>query len=188
MTVQSTQTEPLFVSFVALLLDTLAQLVPAEQEDDAAASATRRDIARLLFEAFAPRDAIEAMLAARAVAMHHATMDSLVRAAAPGTSDEKAIRLTASATAASRAFDAALRTLEKRRAQPSPCATAPAVESLPDSAPARAVRQPKATALADAPIRIPGWPEATRRETHRAAYLASTALSTTQRPELAHAG
>jgi hypothetical protein len=118
----SPSSEPVFATFVAMLIDTLAGLVPGS-DDDTATRDTRRAIARLMFEAFRPRDAIEAMAAARAVAAHQAAMDNFARAAKPDTSDEKAIRLRANAIAASRSFDAVLRTLEKRRkeaVQPAP--------------------------------------------------------------------
>jgi hypothetical protein len=66
--------------------------------------------------AMQPRDLIEAMLAARMIAAHHASIDSYGRAMLPGLGDGDAIRLRANAVAASRSFDAALRILEKRRA------------------------------------------------------------------------
>jgi hypothetical protein len=58
---------------------------------------------------------IEAMLAARMIAAHHATMDGYRRAMQPGVSDAEAVRLRNNAIAAARSFDAALRTLEKRQ-------------------------------------------------------------------------
>jgi hypothetical protein len=66
--------------------------------------------------ALQPRDLIEAMLAARMIAAHHASIDSYRRAMLPGVTDPDVVRLRANAVAASRSFDAALRILEKRRA------------------------------------------------------------------------
>ena len=174
MTAQSPQLDP---SLVAGLLDHLAKMVPAEQDDSEAGHARRREAARMLFEAMQPRDALEAALAARAVAAHYAAMDSYARAARPGTSDENAIRLRNSANAGSRSFDTALRTLEKRRAPP----PRPRAETPRD--PRKGVPTQPAQAAADAPIRIPGWPEPTNGEHRRAAYLNTTALATTHRPE-----
>ena len=106
--------EPLLTAFISMLIDTLAVMVPGGN-DDADTKEAHRNIARLLFEAFQPRDAIEAMAAARAVAAHHAAMDSFTRAAQPGASDEKVIRLRANALAAGRSVEAALRARDKRR-------------------------------------------------------------------------
>ncbi len=186
MTTQSTQPEQLFASFVALLLDTLAKMVPGK-DDDTDACAARRDIARILFEALKPRDALEAVLAARAVAAHHAAMDGYARAAQPGTSDEKAIRLRNSAIAASRSFDAVLRALEKLRKEP----PQPRVEGAKTSDGARKdfaaqparPQQPPQVARVDFPIQIPGLRQETARG--RAVYRDSTALTTAQRPEMA---
>jgi hypothetical protein len=93
--------DPLLAAFISMLIDTLAAMVPGGN-DDADTKEARRNVARLLFEAFEPRDAIEAMAAARAVAAHHAAMDSFTRAAQPDVSDEKVIRLRANALAAGR--------------------------------------------------------------------------------------
>ncbi|HXA22549.1 MAG TPA: hypothetical protein VNW90_09630 [Acetobacteraceae bacterium] len=88
----------------------LAGACPVGSADD------RRNAARATIEALKPRDIIEGMLAARMIAAHHATMDGYQRAMQPGVSDAEAIRLRSNAIAAARSFDAALRTLEKRRA------------------------------------------------------------------------
>jgi hypothetical protein len=112
--------------FTNRLLDELGNAMP--HNDDPAlttgeaqeAEADRSEAARVLFEALRPRNPVQAALAARAVAAHHASMDIYVRAARPGTSDEKAIRLRNSALAASRSFDTSLSTLEKRQSKPSP--------------------------------------------------------------------
>ena len=103
----TTQPDP---AFLDNLTETLAGACPGGSADD------RRNAARAAIEALKPRDIIEGMLAARMIAAHHATMDGYQRAMQPGVSDADAIRLRSNAIAAARSFDAALRTLEKRRA------------------------------------------------------------------------
>lgn len=182
----TTQSNPLFAGFVALLIDTLAGMLPGP-DDDTNTLATRRDLARILFEAFKPRDAVQAMLAARAVAAHHATMNGFARAAAPGMSDETVIRLRANAIAASRSFDAVLRTLDKRRKEAAEPASPPvtgverrqtAAQPAPQPAP-----QPTLPRMA-----APFLPEELTRSARRAAYHGSTALAATLCAELVPAG
>ena len=108
----SAPSNPHFATFVTMLIDTLAAMMPGSDDDS---KETRRDIARLMFEAFQPRDAIEAMAAARAVAAHHAAMDNFARAARLGVSDETAMRLRANALAAGRSVEAMLRARDRRR-------------------------------------------------------------------------
>src|SRR5208283_553714 len=62
-----------------------------------------------------PSNPLEAVLAARAVTCQLRSLDMSARVARPGISDEKAMRLNASACAAERSFDAALRAMEKLR-------------------------------------------------------------------------
>ena len=166
----SVQTSPLDARFVALLLDSLLQVVTGEASQDETA---RREIARILFAAFQPADAIEAALATRAVAAHFAAMDSFARAARPGASDEQAMRLDRNALAAGRSFDAALRTLDKRRKAPAQAASR---DTAAKSAPA-AKPIPGAPRL-DVPIEIPGFPKPAKPISGRASHLATTALST----------
>ena len=90
----SAPSDPLFATFVTMLIKTLTAMVPGSDDDT---NETRRGIARLMFEAYEPRDAIEAMAAARAVAAHHAAMDNFNRAAQPGVSDATVVRLRSSA-------------------------------------------------------------------------------------------
>ena len=95
----STPSNPLFATFIAMLIDTLIAMVPGSDDDT---KETRRGIARLMFEAYQPQDAIEAMAAARAVTAHHAAMDNFRRAAQPGVSDAVVVRLRSGALAAGR--------------------------------------------------------------------------------------
>jgi hypothetical protein len=116
---------PLSRIFIRSLLQSLSAALPANGGDSQDIVADRWEAAREMFFAMQPRNPIEAALAARAVAAHFATMDMYARAAAPGTSDEKALRLRGSAIAASRSFDTALRTLEKRQTKSREPAKAP---------------------------------------------------------------
>jgi hypothetical protein len=180
MSTPATPPDHLFAGFVALLLDTLAQMVPGNDNDPNARTA-RRNIARILFDAFKPGDAIEAALAARAVAAHHATMDGYARAAQSGVSDERAIRLRGSAIAASRSFDVVLRTLEKlRKPSPQPLASAAKFGNATTSSlvsPSAVKRQSPAT-TPGLPPHIPGLPQGNARP---ASYRDSTSLSSMQR-------
>lgn len=172
MTTPASQPEPLFASFVALLIDTLARIVPGT---GGRAEATRRDIARALFDALQPRDAVDAMLAARMLAAHYAEMDGYARATQPDLDDEKVIRLRANAMAASRSFNAALRVLEKRRAPATPKRAEVRQPGTP-VLPAQAVPQPQAAPGVDPRERIPGWPDTPAPGPRRATYHATTAL------------
>lgn len=98
------------LALLASLIEAVAGTWPAEATED------RLQATRAALEALAPSDLVEAMLAARIIAAHHATMDGFRRAMLPDLGDPEVIRLRASAIAASRSFDAALRMLEKRRA------------------------------------------------------------------------
>ena len=164
----SVQTSPLDARFVALLLDTMLKVVTGETGQDETA---RREIARILFAAFNPSDAIEAALATRAVAAHFAAMDSFARAARPGTSDEQVVRLDRNALAAGRSFDAALRTLDKRHKAP------PQAASQRVAAKSTAATQTPAAPRLDFPIDIQGLPKPAKPTSLRAEYLSTAALS-----------
>jgi hypothetical protein len=101
--------DPSDPAFLDHLIATLAGTWPDGSAEE------RRDAALAALQALQPRDMIEAMLAARMIAAHHATMDGYRRAMQPGVSDAEAVRLRNNAIAAARSFDAALRTLEKRQ-------------------------------------------------------------------------
>jgi len=122
-TPDSTNSEPatdevrLSPIFLKRLLKKLARTLPVDPQEQPEEFAEEWEAARELFFDMQPRTPLEATLAARAVAMNLRSMDMLDRAARPGTTDEKAQRLTASAIAAGRSLDAALKTLEKRHAK-----------------------------------------------------------------------
>jgi hypothetical protein len=122
-------TPPIDPALLDSMIETLAGAWPGESAEDP------RHAARASLEALKPHDLIEAMLAARMIAAHHATMDGYRRAMQPGVSDAEAVRLRNNAIAAARSFDAALRTLEKRRQAPADAPAKPrrhAAPSLPD--------------------------------------------------------
>ena len=110
------------------LLKTLLAAMPAslrgDQEDDKAA------ILELL-DAMAPRDAAEAQLAAIGVAAALSSMDSFIRAARPGVSEETVTRLRGNALAAGRTYAATQRLL-RRRPQPTAEECPPAPEPGPE--------------------------------------------------------
>ena len=117
--------------FIKSLLQSLSGTLPASAGADPEAWAEQWEAARELFYALRPRDPVEAVLAARVVTAHHAMMDMNARAALPGATDEKVLRLRASAAAASRSFDVAMRTLEKRQKPAAEPATQPAAQRQP---------------------------------------------------------
>ena len=97
-------------AFLATLIENLAGTWPPGTDEDTTMAA------HTALRAMAPRDLIEAMLAGRMIAAHHASLDSFRRAMLPGLANADVTRLRASAIAAGRSFDAALRMLEQRRA------------------------------------------------------------------------
>ncbi len=117
---------PHLAFFLNYLIATLAGMWPS-----GGSSADNHDVARATLEALEPRDLIEAMIAARIIATHHASMDGFARAMQPGVADVDAIRLRNSAIAAGRSFDAAVRLLEKRRADADKAAQPPRTRAKP---------------------------------------------------------
>jgi hypothetical protein len=164
-------------AFLTLLIDAIARTIPADADQGAAARETGLTMARALLEAWQPADAMEAALAARAIAGHLAAMDSFARAAKPGVSDEKAIRLRANAFAAGRIFDRQFQALRQQR-QPVPNRTQAAKVA---AAAARAHRR------ADPPTPVPGVSDAVMQTMRRASLCDSTALVPVQPTVLAPA-
>jgi hypothetical protein len=96
-------------AFFGHLIDALAGALPAGSAEE------RSSAAHAALDALHPNDMIEAMLAARMIAAHHASMDGFRRAMQADIGDDEAVRLRNNAIAAARSFDAALRALEKRQ-------------------------------------------------------------------------
>jgi hypothetical protein len=131
------------------LLDALSCTLMTSEGASPEEQADRWEAARFLLVAMGPRDPVEAVLAARAVAGHHASMDMYARAALPGTSNEAAIHLRSGAIAASNAFDSALRLLERRQSKLAltPQDTALATQGNPVPGPVAATMQPPGAAI-----------------------------------------
>jgi hypothetical protein len=140
------------LAFLDHLTETLAGTWPAGSAEDCPKAA------RAALDALQPRDIVEAMLAARMIAAHHATMDDYRRAMQPGISDADSVRLRNNAIAAARSFDAALRTLDKRRSPgtsargQAPGSSAPRIESGGGQAPTDKPSQPHKQAAKAQPV------------------------------------
>ena len=166
-------------AFLTLLIDMLAKTIPADEGQTGTVREAGLTIARTLLEAWQPTDAMEAALAARAIAGYLAAMDSFARAAKPGLSDEKAIRLRGNAIAAGRVFDNLLRTFRRQR---QPVRTEPKPRVIgPDTRVRHRVEQ------IEPPLPIPGQSDALAQATRRAALQAGTALTHPQPTVLAPA-
>ena len=155
-------------AFLTLLIDALAKTIPADADQSPAAREAGLAMARTLLEAWQPADAMEAALAARAIAAHLAAMDSFARAAKPGVSDEKAIRLRVNALAAGRMFDRQFQICRRQRQPARP---------RPEPRPRMSRRRPRGHATG--PIRhcrSPVCPHAVMQATRRAALCSETAL------------
>ncbi len=153
-------------AFLALLIDALAKTIPADPGESVAGREAGLVMARTMLEAWQPADAMEAALAARAIAAHFAAMDGFARAAKPGVSDEKAVRLRVNAIAAGRMFDRQFQICRRQR-QPAPARTRAAnVEAAPMPARHRT----------DALLPVAGVPDAVMQATRRAAFCSETAL------------
>jgi hypothetical protein len=98
-------------------------------------------------------------------------------------SDETVIRLRANAIAASRSFDAVLRTLDKRRKEAAEPASPPVTDVERRQTAAQPAPHPTLPRMA-----APFLPEALTRSARRAAYHGSTALAATLCAELVPAG
>ena len=96
-----------------LLNDLRAAVLPPGMAEDARTA--RLGAALDAMRGFGPRDEVEGMLAAQAVALHHGTMDALRRAMTPGIPPDLADRLRRQAVKLSSAFAALAETIERRR-------------------------------------------------------------------------
>jgi hypothetical protein len=134
------------------LLRILSTTLPGSGSDSAEFAADKWEMAREVFFSLEPRNPVEAVLAARAVAAHFATLDLYARAAVSGTSDEKAMRLRAKAKAETRTFDTSLDEIERRHAQAKKDA------AVRDAAPRRPMPPPMPAPI---PPRLPGRPTPT---------------------------
>jgi hypothetical protein len=123
------------------LLGMLAgSLPPAENEQ---VSLARREAVRLAFRALRPRNPMEAMLAAEAIAAHHVIMDCFRIALSPETEPAAAARARSNAATLSRIRLATLRALEKQKA-PASATTRPAAPARQKAHVAKQLEAPQA--------------------------------------------
>jgi hypothetical protein len=160
-------------AFLALLIDAIAKTFPAAANESAADRAANLAFARTLFEAFHPADAVQAAMAAAAVASHLAMMDSYARAAKPGLSDIAVTRLRSNAIAASRVFDTVLRSLDRQR-QPAPAVVQPRAPAPSANATAPAGR---VYHRAELPPLIPGMTNTLAATARKSDWRSGTALA-----------
>jgi hypothetical protein len=126
--------------FINVLLKAIAATLPAGIADLAPRD-EQLEAMRELLEAFEPRDAADAQLAAIAIAAAYAAMDGFARAAKPGMSHETVVKLRTSALAAACTYTTTLQTL--RRPEPEPVAEpAPPTEDPSQPAATASVREP----------------------------------------------
>ncbi|HME20872.1 MAG TPA: hypothetical protein VKI44_05845 [Acetobacteraceae bacterium] len=163
-------------AFFDLLIDMLAKTIPTDADHGEAAREAGLSVARTLLQAWQPADEMEAAQAARAIAALLAAMDSFARAARPGVSDEKAVRLRSNAIAAGRQFDNLLRICRRQR-QP---AQAEAQPRFPRPAARVAAPAERVRDRADLPLPIPGLSDAVMRATRRVVLSGDTALAPVQ--------
>src|ERR1700739_796020 len=98
---------------LAAMVRTTLDALPVSPGSSAEEIAAQRQAAPCAIAAFAPRDPVEAILAARATVTHHAIMECFRRATLPDVGDALAIRLRNNALALSRLFTTTLRELEQ---------------------------------------------------------------------------
>lgn len=142
MTVQPTPTQPLPLdpaTLAAMLRSTLDTL-PHHPDATAEEIANRQQAAQIAIDTLRPRDPVEAILAARCVAIHAAVMENFRCAAQRGLPHELKLHYTGKAIVLSRLADAALGELAKRQARPAlqPVASVPLPAPRPRPSPAAA--------------------------------------------------
>jgi hypothetical protein len=109
---------PLGTEFSDDLLRSLNEALRIEDKDPETAKMNRKMGAQNALLAFVPSEPTEAMLAAQAVAAHHAAMDCLKMAMRPFQPPETVVRLRSSAHSMIRAQTHLLRALERHRGWP----------------------------------------------------------------------
>ncbi len=165
-------------TLAALLRATLDTLPhhPDASEDE---RATDRQAALIAITALAPRGPMEAMLAARYVAAHHAVMAAFRGAAQPNLPATWQLRYQGRAIALSRLMDAAMRDLSRLQARASvrPIAQPPAM-------PAPRPQRPPA---APPPVPARSAPPVRNHPTHRDSAAAAAAAAPSGAPATSHA-
>jgi hypothetical protein len=120
MNAQPTQTPalPLDPDTLATLLRTTADALPHHLGTSAEETATLRNAVSIAIARLRPRDPMEALLAARIIAMHYHIMEDLYRAAQPDLAPGLQLRFQARAHALGKLVDAMLFDLRDRQTAP----------------------------------------------------------------------
>ncbi len=143
MTDQPTPTAPpLDPATLAATLRATIDTLPHHPDATAEEIANRQQAALIAIDSLRPRDPVEAILAARFVAIHAAIMESFRCAAQPGLPFEPKLRYTGRAIVLSRLADATMGELSKRQARPALQPVAPAPLPVPRPQPSPAAAQP----------------------------------------------
>jgi hypothetical protein len=112
------QPAPLDPAILAAMLRSTDDSIPLPPAASADEIDSRRQAAQITTAAMRPRDPVEANLAARYVAMHHAIMENMRCAAQADLPADLKLRHTGKALALARMCDVTLRGLEFRQAHP----------------------------------------------------------------------
>ena len=155
---------PLGLATLNTLLRSTLDALPHHPQATADEIAQQREAAMLVVAALGPRDPVEAVIAGRYVAAHHAMMEAFRCAAQPDLPPALVLRFQGKAIGLARMTTVALRELERRqegppmrvvplppvpesRPQPAPAAqTAPAPQPAAGARPAQAVARPAPSA------------------------------------------
>ncbi len=116
-TIPAAQPEQLDPATLATLLRTTLDCLPHHPDAADDEKATLRQAALIAITALAPRDPMEAMLAARYVVAHHAVMEAFRCAAQPNLPPGLQLRYYGRAIALSRLMDAAMKDLTRLQAR-----------------------------------------------------------------------
>jgi len=111
--------------FIRRLLIKLSGIITIDQQQHPTAWAEEWQALQEFFWSLKPTTPVEAVLAARIVDLQHSGMEMTLRAARPGLSDDKVLRLRTCANAASRALLTTLHRLEMRQRQGAPAEPQP---------------------------------------------------------------
>jgi hypothetical protein len=122
-------------SFSEEIARSVAQAVCYESRERPHEAEVRVAAALTMLEAFHPRDHLECMLAAQAVAVHSALMECLRRAMHAETEEGMAIKLRGNVAQLSRTFSVQLHDLERRQSKPLPARPDPPPPSNPPADP-----------------------------------------------------
>ena len=157
--------DPAILSSMAnAALDALPHLPRATAEE----IGLRRRAALQTIAALRPRDPVEAMLAARCVAAHYATMDALRVAAQPNQPVDATLRLRGKAIGLARMMDQTRRDLLQLQSSPAPSASSSSSSSSSSSDRlARACLRPRPTRRHAYPLPHPRPPNSRTRRRRR---------------------